>query len=84
MSVSVAYMTPKHEGRARVHYDSDGPIVDRRAQATFWWRLECTTVWVFRDIAGLVVDDGLDERRKLWVLCIEGMVLRKLFVSLVH
>ena len=75
------YTTHKHEGRARVHYDADGPIVDRRAQATFWWRLECTTVWVFRDIAGLVVDDGFDERCKLWVLGIEGVVLCKLLVS---
>lgn len=46
--------------------------------------MECTAVWVLRDIAGLVVDDGLDQRRKLCVLCIEGMVLRKLFVSLVR
>lgn len=52
---------------SRVDYDIRRVAVDRRTQAAFRRRLERAAVWVLRHVPRLVVDDGLDERRELWV-----------------
>lgn len=76
MSVSALYRMRR--GNSRVHNHTNGPVIDCRAQTALRWRLECAAVRILGDVASLVVDDGLDECCKLWILGIEGVVLCEL------
>jgi hypothetical protein len=63
---------------SRIDRDTVVPIVVRGVQPTLGRRLEATAVRVLLDVLGLVVYDGLDERREVLVLVEERVVHRKL------
>ena len=62
----------------RVDEDPVRPVIVAGCQSTLRRGLERTAVWVLGDVASLVIDDSLDERRKLLVLSKQGVVVCKL------
>jgi hypothetical protein len=78
LQVSSAYVHLSSLLNSRIDRDTVVPIVVRGVQPTLGRRLEATAVRVLLDVLGLVVYDGLDERREVLVLVEERVVHREL------